>query len=214
MNTSEENKAPENLDQNGIKLQNEKPKASSFSLFVWDLVKVFVISLLIIWPIRAFVAQPFIVSGTSMEPNFHNGEYLIVNELDYSMHQPQRGDIIVFKYPRDTKEYFIKRIIGLPGEEVRIGDGTVTIINKEHPQGFVLKEYYLPQNDLTFPGAAEDSDVKLGASEYFVMGDNRLASSDSRFWGPVPASDIVGKVSVRIFPFQNFSTFPTPKYSN
>ena len=163
---------------------------------------------------RAFVAQPFIVSGSSMEPNFHNGEYLIVNELDYRFHEPKRGDIIVFKYPLNTKEYFIKRVIGLPGEQVKVSAGKVIITNKRHPQGFVLDENYLTSNDITFPYTAADADIKLGPNQYYVMGDNRLASDDSRFWGPVPAKDIVGRVSVRIFPFQNFSFFPAPYYKN
>ncbi len=149
-----------------------------------------------------------------MEPTFHNGEYLIVNELDYRLHAPKRGDIIVFRYPLDTKEYFIKRIVGLPGERVKITGGKVEIFNNAHPRGFFLDESYLPSGDLTFPGTASDSDIKLSANEYFVAGDNRLASSDSRFWGPVPANDIVGRVSVRIFPFQNFSLFPTPTYKS
>lgn len=178
--------------------------------FVWDLLKVFLISLAIILPIRYFVAQPFIVSGSSMEPTFYTGQYLIINELSYHLGNPQRGDVIVFKYPKDTSQYFIKRVIGLPGETVKIENNQVIITNKDNPKGFALKEDYLPAGDNTFPYG--NNTVTLGSGEYFVLGDNRLASSDSRFWGPVPSNDIIGKVFVRAFPFQEFKKFDSITY--
>ncbi len=179
--------------------------------FIWDLLKVFLIALAIILPIRYYVAQPFIVSGSSMEPTFYTGQYLIINELSYHLGEPQRGDVIVFKYPKDTSQYFIKRIIGLPGETVKIENNQVIIVNKENPKGFVLNEDYLPSGDTTFPYG--DNTKTLGSEEYFVLGDNRLASSDSRFWGPVPSNDIIGKVFVRAFPFQEFKKFNSITYS-
>ncbi|MBU6447233.1 signal peptidase I [Patescibacteria group bacterium] len=178
--------------------------------FVFDLVKVFVIAAVIIFPVRYYVAQPFIVSGSSMEPNFYTGQYLIINELAYHLHDPQRGDIIVFKYPKDTSQYFIKRVIGLPGEKVKIENNHVIIYNQQNPNGFTLDETYLPSTTQTLP--VGNGITTLGSDEYFVLGDNRIASSDSRFWGPVPRNDIVGKVLIRAFPFQDFKKFDSVNY--
>lgn len=185
--------------------------ASELGKFIWDLVKVFIISMAIILPVRYFIAQPFIVSGSSMEPNFYNGEYLIVNEIGYTLGQPARGDVIVFKFPKDTSQYFIKRIIGLPGERLKLADNKIIIYNKEHPTGWVLEEKYLPATDLTF-ASGEFNNITMGSDEFFVLGDNRMASSDSRFWGPVPRQDIIGKVFVRAFPFQSFKKFDVVQY--
>ncbi|GAC1413514.1 MAG: signal peptidase I [Candidatus Doudnabacteria bacterium] len=184
---------------------------SEIGTFVGDLIKVLIISLAIILPVRYYIAQPFIVSGSSMEPTFYTGEYLIIDELSFHLHQPQRGDVIVFKYPKDNRQYFIKRVIGLPGETVKIIDNKVVIYNPANPNGFALEEKYLPAGDTTFPYG--DNSRTLGSAEYFVLGDNRLASSDSRFWGPVPSNDIVGKVFVRAFPFQSFRKFNHVEYS-
>ncbi len=194
--------------------ENQPPKSAGWELtkFIWDLVKVFVISMAIILPVRYFIAQPFIVSGSSMEPNFYDGQYLVINEIGYTLGTPARGDIIVFKYPKDTTQYFIKRIIGLPGERVKIEDNKVIIYNKENPSGFILNETYLPKTDLTFANG-EFNNVTLGSEEFFALGDNRMASSDSRFWGPVPRKDIVGKVFIRAFPFQSFKKFNAVEYS-
>jgi signal peptidase I len=191
--------------------KEQKPKRQDNGwLFIWDLVKVVVIALVIIIPIRYYVIQPFIVSGSSMQPTFQNGQYLIVNELGYHIHSPQRGDVIVFKYPLNTSEYFIKRVIGLPGEKVFISNGKVTIYNAANPNGFVLDESYLPNG--LYTEATSAAPITLGENEYFVLGDNRPASSDSRYWGDVPSDDIVGKVVLRAYPFNQLSTFPTPSY--
>lgn len=204
-----------NQIQNQQQSQNPEPQgdsaAKSLGLFVWDLLKILIISFVIIIPIRYYVAQPFIVQGSSMEPNFHTGEYLIIDELTYRNSAPQRGDIIVFKYPRDTRQYFIKRVIGLPGETVRIQDGKVTILNKQHPEGFTLDETYLPQNTLTLGG---DGKFTLGSDEFYVLGDNRNASSDSRFWGPVPRNDVIGRVLFRAYPLQQFTEFGHIQYNS
>ena len=169
--------------------------------FIWDLLKILILALVIIVPLRVFVAEPFIVSGSSMVPNFHNNEYLIIDKVEYRLHPAQRYDVIVFKYPKDTSQYFIKRIIGLPGEKVKIEQGHVVIFNQENPDGFVVKEPYLPNQNVTF---GSDASVTLGDGEYFVLGDNRLASSDSRVWGILPVNDFVGKVWVRVFPLNKF----------
>lgn len=165
-----------------------------------DIVRIFLISLVIVLPIRYFIAQPFIVRGASMEPTFDNSEYLIIDELSYFLREPRRGEVVVFKYPRNPSEYYIKRVIGLPGEEVVIQNGRVAIINRTHPTGFMLEEPYLASDLETVPGVR----MKLKDGEYFVMGDNRMRSSDSRFWGPVARTFIVGRVTFRAWPVQDF----------
>lgn len=159
-----------------------------------ELMKLVVIAVVIVIPFRLFIAQPFIVDGASMDPTFKNSQYLIVDELTYHFNTPERGSVLIFKYPRDPKKFFIKRVIGLPNEQVTINNGEVTIVNAENPDGLKLIEPYIIY-------AKEDShSVKLGENEYFVMGDNRAGSSDSRFWGPVPEKNIVGRPIFRVWP--------------
>jgi signal peptidase I len=200
-----------NINQAPDQQPENQSAAKSIGIFIWDLVKVFIISIVIILPIRYYVAQPFIVQGSSMEPNFHDGEYLIIDEFTYKHSPPQRGDVIVFKFPKNTSEYFIKRIIGLPGETVQVKDAKVTIFNKDHPAGFVLQENYLPNQNVTF---GSDAKTTLGSDEFFVLGDHRLASSDSRYWGPVPRNDLVGRVLIRAYPFQSFTKFGHIQYNS
>ncbi len=173
----------------------------------WDLVKFAVIALLIVVPIRMFVAQPFLVSGESMFPTFHDGEYLIVDELSYLIGSPNRGDVIVFRFPGDTKRFFIKRIIGMPNEEVSITNGVVTIINKANPDGFVLTEPYIDEKFNT------TSSYITGNDEYFVMGDNRNRSSDSRSWGEplvtkLTSKLIIGRAYLRLLPLKDIAYLP------
>ena len=149
-----------------------------------------------------FIAQPFIVSGESMFPTFKNGQYLIIDELSYNIGEPHRGDVVVFKYPNDPKRYFIKRIIGLPNEQIIIEAGKIKIINEENPNGFVLEENYLKQDFL------DTLSFKTTDKEYFVMGDNRNRSSDSRVWGSLPENLIVGKAFLRLLPIQDISYKP------
>lgn len=183
----------------------------SIAIFVWDLVKIFFTAFVLVWLIiRPFIAEPFVVSGSSMVPNFHNREYLIVEKLSYRFNEPQRGDVIVFKYPIDPEQYFIKRVIGLPGERVAVSQGRVVIKNEQHPQGIVLDEQYLPNQNVTL-GRSEE--VELGANQYYVLGDNRLQSSDSRVWGPLPKANIVGKVWLRVLPLRLFGIISHHSYS-
>lgn len=187
-------------------------------VFLWDFFKVIIIALAIILPVRYFIFQPYIVSGSSMEPNFSNNQYLIVNEIGYRLGQPQRGDVIVLRYPKDRKQFYIKRIIGLPGETVSIDNGgRVVIINDENPSGVTLKEDYLPAQGITYYHNRDivggQKTITLKDDEYFMMGDNRLASSDSRDWGPLERKDMIGKVFVRVLPLSNFMKFSTPTYS-
>lgn len=172
--------------------------------FFWELIKVFLLAIAIIVPIRYYLIQPFFVRGASMEPTFADGEYLVIDELSYQMRSPQRGEVVVFRYPQDPSQYFIKRIIGLPGEDVLISGGQVVIHNTDHPQGVILDESgYLPAETRT-SGPAH---ITLQANQYFVLGDNRAASSDSRSWGALPRNLIVGRVWVRAFPFERWHLF-------
>jgi signal peptidase I len=176
--------------------------------FVWETLKIVIIALAIVVPVRYFLFQPFFVRGQSMEPNFENGDYLIVDELSYRLRAPERGEAIVFKYPFDTTQRYIKRIIGLPGETVEIKDGKI-IIDEVNKEQLILNESdYLASDVLT----AGNLKITLGNEEYFVLGDNRPVSSDSRRWGVVPKSDIIGRVYFRAWPFENFEKIPLPTY--
>jgi len=184
-----------------------------FFIFIWEFVKVAAISLAIIIPVRYFLIQPFYVKGASMEPNFHDREYLIIDEISYRFKTPERGDVIVFRYPLDPQEYFIKRVIGLPGESIQIKDGVAHIFNKDYPDGFTLKEAYLPADTNTY--SVSDAKVDLGADEYFVLGDNRNASKDSRVFGPLNKSFVTGRVYFRGYPFNKIAVFnKAPQYSS
>lgn len=189
---------------NETKLQPTNNEATSIGAFVWELVKILILAVVIIVPVRMFVAEPFIVSGSSMIPTFHDREYLIINKLGLYIGDVHRGDVIVLKYPKNPKEYFIKRVIGLPGDTIKFEKGTVLISNKENPDGKVLDESYLPSNIITY---ASPEPITLKDGEYYVMGDNRGASSDSRIWGILPEKNIVGKALIRVLPLSKFSIF-------
>ena len=177
-------------------------------IFILELIEVVAISLAIILPIRYFLVQPFYVKGASMEPNFFDHEYLIIDELSYRFHEPIRGEIVVFRYPRDPKEFFIKRVIGLPGETVEIAGGKVKIYNNEHPNGFLVDEQSY-QEQVTMGTQT----VTLKAGQYYLLGDNRAVSLDSRIFGPVDRSMLIGRVWLRGYPLDRFRVFETPKYS-
>ncbi len=174
-----------------------------FFQFLWEIIEIVVLALVIVLPIRYFIFQPFIVSGQSMEPNFEKGDYLIVDELSFRLREPKRGEVIVFKYPLNPRQRYIKRIIGLPGEKVTIEEGVVKI------NGEVLDEKeYLPPYIKT-DGVLE---LKLGENEYFVLGDNRPASHDSRRWGPLPRKFIIGRAFLRLWPIKALAKFEPPSY--
>ena len=182
-----------------------KSSLKKFLAEVWDIVKFLAPIVLIVVVVRTFVAQPFIVDGESMSPNFHTGHYLIIDELSYHFKQPARGDVVVLRYPLDTKRFFLKRVIGLPGDRVTLKDGKVYITNAENPNGAVLVEPY--EQQVTFP-AGPYRDVVLGPDQYFAMGDNRAGSDDSRTWGILPRKDIVGHVILRLFPVRLAAVTP------
>jgi signal peptidase I len=184
--------------QNGS--SQDTPRGSQASLVGYT-----VIALGIALIIRFFIAAPYVVSGASMEPNFQDWNYLIVDRLSYDIGQPQRGDVVVLDLPQDTSRALIKRIIGLPGETVVLSGQSVTIINTAHPDGFTLAEPYLDPANL---GGVNEMRVTLAADQYFVLGDNRRVSADSRIWGTLPRKDIVGRVFLRLYPIQEFSLLP------
>jgi signal peptidase I len=175
---------------------------------VLELVQVLAISLAIIIPVRYFLVQPFYVKGASMEPSFWDHEYLIIDELSYRFKQPQRGDIVVFRYPADPKQFFIKRIIGLPGETIEVAGGQIKIYNDKNPNGAVLDEKMYLDQDYT----AMTRTATLKNDEYFVLGDNRIASLDSRLFGPIKREMIVGKVWLRGWPLENWKVFDEVQY--
>ena len=182
------------------------------------------IALLIALPIRHFIAEPFIVSGASMDPTFASGQFLIVDRLSYNFGSPQRGDVVVFKYPHDPKTYYIKRIIGLPGESLTMTDGKIRVTPattvttstststtptstsdvSTSSAGFILDESYIDAAHVSHDGFS----VTLDLDHYFVLGDNRTQSSDSRAWGPLDRNLIIGKPFVRILPLSSISLFP------
>lgn len=170
--------------------------------FFTELLKFVVIAAVIVLPVRLFVAQPFIVSGASMSPTFENGEYLIVDELTYRLEAPQRGDVVIFRYPRNPSEFFIKRIIGLPGETVTIAGGSVTITQADGTT-VALDEPYVKNL-----GNGRDATYEVSDENYFVMGDNRPESSDSRVWGLMPRENLIGRAAVRLLPVQHIGIFP------
>jgi signal peptidase I len=167
-----------------------------------EFVKFVIIAAVIVIPFRMFVAQPFVVNGASMDPTFESGEYLIVDQLTYHFESPKRGSVIIFKYPKDPSKYFIKRIIGLPGDTVIIDNGKVTIKNAVNSDGIILDEPYIE-----YP-RVDSMTVEIKDDEYFVLGDNRAASSDSRVWGTLPDNLIVGRPIVRLLPPKNLSWLP------
>lgn len=193
----------EQTPQNNIKQEDSKPiNTKTQKSFIREFFEFAIIALVIVIPFRIYIAQPFVVNGASMDPTFTNGEYLIVDQLSYRFGTPARGSVLIFKYPNDPSKYFIKRVIGLPGETVKSESGQITIINNTNPQGIKLSEPYIKfhKND--------SFETRLGNSEYFVMGDNRAGSADSRMWGALPENDIVGRPVLRLFPISRINILP------
>lgn len=186
------------MEQTTKELEPVKTKWQSF----WELVRFALIALIIVVPIRIFVAEPFIVSGSSMVPTFSNGDYLIVDKISYRLGEPKRDDVVVFRYPGDTTKFFIKRIIGLPNEIVDIKGNDVTITNGAHTTGFKLDQEFVKNP------ANNETHFELKSDEYFVMGDNRSASSDSRYWGAVKRNLFAGRAFLRLLPINKVDIWP------
>jgi len=174
----------------------------------WKIIKewvvVIVVALFIAYIVRSYIIEPFIVEGASMDPTFATNQFLVVDRVSYRFMEPHRGDVIVFAFPGNTKIDYIKRVIGLPGETLKIKDGVITVINAAYPKGIVLVEPYIDP----MHASQDNMTVTLGASQYFVMGDNRSESYDSRAWGPVNRDLIIGRPAVRLFPLNMLSIFP------
>ena len=199
----------DNLDNYFSQENDDSSMVRSVGEFILEIVKVVIISLAFIIPVRYFLIQPFYVKGASMEPNFYDRDYLIINEIGYRFEAPQRGDAIVFRYPKDSKQYFIKRIIGLPGEKIRIKNDLIYVYNEIYPQGTVLEETYLDESVKT----AGDKEVLLEKDEYYVLGDNRNFSLDSRNFGPVTRDSFIGRTWIRGWPFNRAEVFKVPGYN-
>lgn len=176
----------------------EKTKWQSF----WELVRFALLALVIVVPIRIFIAEPFIVSGSSMIPTFENGDYLIIDKISYKLGNIKRYDVVVFRYPADPTKFFIKRIIGLPNETVDIRGKDVTITNRKYPDGFKLNQPFVKNL------STNSTHLVLKDDEYFVMGDNRNASSDSRYWGAVKTDLLIGKAFLRLLPINKIDVLP------
>lgn len=174
-----------------------------FGLLAFETLKVVLISLAIILPIRYFLIQPFYVEGASMEPNFYSKEYLIIDEISYRFHEPVRGEVVVLRNPQNPSQFYIKRIIGLPGERLQIVDGVV-LINDVELQETYLSDLYVSKTSM--------AEITLTDKQYFVMGDNRANSLDSRVLGPVTRDHFIGRVWVRGWPFTRISVFDVPEY--
>jgi signal peptidase I len=167
-----------------------------------DLFTLIVLIVVVVIPIRLFIISPFIVDGESMHPTFANLDYLVVDEFIYRFQAPARGDVVVFRYPKNPSVFYIKRIIGLPGEKVSINRGIATIL-QTNGETIALPEPYVVNEDATYT-----KNVILRDDEYFVMGDNRPNSSDSRVWGPLPLENIIGRVDLRLLPVSGATFFP------
>jgi len=177
-------------------------------LFVWEVLKIALIAVAIVIPIRYFIFQPFVVKGASMEPNFFNSDYLIVDEISYRFRPPERGEVVVFRYPGNPSQRFIKRIIGLPGETIKINQGRILI--SKNGQSWILDETsYLSETFLPL----KNLELSLKQDEYFVLGDNRAHSFDSEDWGPLPRNYIIGRVVFRALPFTSLAKIEIPRYS-
>lgn len=189
----------ENDSSQEPKTQEKEPSSIlSFLIYV-------ACALLVVVPFRIFIAQPYIVNGTSMYPTFHDADYLIVDQISKRFETPLRGAVVIIenpKYPKENTKYFIKRLIGFPNETVKIVDGKVSIISTEHPDGLFLDEPYVK-----YP-KVENFERKLGNDEYFVMGDNRAGSSDSRIWGPIHKDALVGTPLIRLLPIKSIDFAP------
>src|SRR3989344_3510614 len=168
--------------------------------FFFDILESVVVALAIFVVFYLFLYQPHQVKGASMEPNFHDKEYILTNKFEYRFGDPKRGDVIVFKSPQNPEIDYIKRIIGLPGEKLKL------VNNHYYINGVELQEPYIAPELYTYNGAylKEGVEIVIPDDYYFVSGDNRPRSSDSREWGPIPRSSIIGRSQLRYWPFNRF----------
>lgn len=169
----------------------------------FKILQYLIVAFCIVVPVRFFIAQPFVVSGASMTPTFNANEYLVIDEISYRYHKPERGDVIVFRYPLDPSVFFIKRIVGVPGDVIHISKGSVEIIDSNHVRHVLQEPYRAAEIN-----KKDTATTTLASDEYFTLGDNRDASVDSRVWGPLQSRFIMGKAVVRLFPFTKAALLP------
>lgn len=170
---------------------------------VFELARGAIIFAVVLALLNVFVATVNVVNGPSMGPNFQNGQYVVINKLSYLVRPPRRGEAVILKFPGDPeKTRYIKRIIGLPGETVKIEESIVSV------DGKILSEAYIPKETLTQPNIEQ----RLERDEYFVMGDNRENSNDSRVFGPVEKRYLVGLAYFVLFPFRDAGLVPPEFY--
>lgn len=198
-------------EQNQDAQQNEPSRESSLiqklGQFSFEAIKIVVLASITVFVVRSYIFKPFYVKGSSMQPSFNEHDYLIVDQLTYNFREPKRGEVVVFRPPVGQRDYYLKRIIGLPGERVRIEKGKVIVCDVSCE---VLKEKYIRKDDLNLEGTYS---VTLGGDQYFVLGDNRDNSSDSRIFGPIDREAIVGKIWFRGYPIPRIDEFDPPKYN-
>lgn len=180
-----------------------KTVSRQFLYNLWEVLEVVLIATITVFLIRAFIVQPFLISGSSMIDTFHDGDYVLVDELTYRFKEPERGDVVVFRYPLNPRLFYIKRVIGIEGDLVEVNRGKVIINGKE------LQEPYLKE-DMSTSGNVL---LNIDKGYFFAMGDNRIGSYDSRNFGPVPKDNIIGVVRVRLLPFASAKIFERPVYN-
>ncbi|MCL5410655.1 MAG: signal peptidase I [Patescibacteria group bacterium] len=206
------------FNSNSEELNNfeaEDNPAKDFLYFLFDLIKTGLVVFIIAFSLRYFAVQPFVVDGESMMPNFVNNEYILAEKVSYLTGEPKRGDVVVFRYPGNPSISYIKRIIGLPGETVTIANNSVKITSKDYQNGTTLNESYIPKTTLTLIPDTDSGTLQktLGNDEYFVLGDNRQHSSDSREWGVLPRANIIGRTWLTILPTDKFGIQKRVEYS-
>ncbi|MBU0596986.1 signal peptidase I [Patescibacteria group bacterium] len=198
----------EEVEEEKIKRRRAVRFFESVGIFFLELIKVALLAGITIGLVRYFLFKPFYVKGQSMENTFYEHEYLIIDEISYRFREPERGEVIVFRSPTNPEDFYLKRVIGLPGERVKVEENKVVIYNVEYPQGMVLDEGYLDIGDQT----VGSDNIVLGDNQFYVLGDNREASFDSRRFGPIDGSEIVGRTWFRGFPFNRIGVFNAPDY--
>lgn len=197
----------EKFTPNGEELNNMpvgNNPAKEFMYFLYDLLKTGIVVFVIAFCIRYFLIQPFVVEGSSMLPNYEDREYLLAEKLSYHLGNPKRGDVVIFKYPKNPTVNYIKRVIGIPGDTVTIKNNKITITNDKNPSGVTISESYIPSNVQTLTSEKTELKVKVEDGNYFVLGDNREHSSDSREWGLLPKTNIIGRAWLTIRPLDKF----------
>ena len=190
-----------NLMQQDTYSQSEIQGKSRLKLFGENLIYI-IIAVLLAMVVQKFIIRPFVVNGESMDPTLTTGDYLLIDEVTYKLREPERGDVVVFLAPPEPDKFFIKRIIGLPGDTVSIGGSVVTITNAEHPKGFILSESFITHTSVN------QMVVKVPKDQYFVMGDNRAGSFDSRSWGTLPKENLRGRALLRLLPIKEIDYLP------